>query len=243
MSEIILLLTLTFLISLLYSSVGHGGASGYLALLSFFAVGQEAMAATALCLNLLVAGLAFFNFAKARHFSWSLTWPFLAASIPCAFLGGYMRVSSHFYHSLLAAVLLFACIRMAMPLRGAENHRDLPSLLISLPVGGAIGLLSGIVGVGGGIFLSPILILCRWADTKSTAAASAFFILINSLAGLAGRYFRGGVELMPYAAVLVFAAFTGGILGSQLGAGCLSPKTLRRTLVFVLLSACFKLTT
>ena len=242
MSQIIILGTLTFLVALIYSSVGHGGASGYLAILSFFAIPHEVMAASALCLNVLVAGLSFFIYWNARHFSWKLTWPFVLASVPFAFLGGLIKISPSLYALLLGGALLFAGFRLLFNIDNNGSSIDAcPSLRISATIGGLIGLLSGVVGVGGGIFLSPVLILFRWADPKKTAATSAFFILVNSIAGLIGRYFRGNIHLTPEWSFMVLAVFLGGILGSRLGAHHFSSPWLRRILAFVLFLAVFKL--
>lgn len=241
MSELVLLLALTLLVSFVYSSVGHGGASGYLALLSFFAFPHDQMSATALGLNILVSGLAFFAFSKARHISWNITLPFIVTSVPGAFLGGWMRVPVRFYNWLLAGALFFACFRMLLNESKGKNDTEPPSLAMAALVGSVIGLISGIVGVGGGIFLSPILILFRWADPKKTAATSAFFILVNSAAGLAGKFWRGGVDFAPHLILLALAAFAGGIAGSTLGARRFSNITLRRILAFVLFFAGLKL--
>ena len=242
MSEIITLLTFTFFVALIYSSVGHGGASGYLALLSFFALPHEQMATSALCLNLLVAGMAFWSFFRASHFSWRLTWPFTVVSIPFAFIGGLLKVPPTVYSLLLACVLIFAAGRLLFELNSDHYEiKRLPSLAVSLPIGGFIGILSGIVGVGGGIFLSPLLLLFNWADPKKTAAISAFFILVNSLAGLLGRFARDQVQLRPVLVYMVAAAFLGGVIGSRLGASHFSGKWLKRILACVLLLATFKL--
>ena len=242
MSEIIVIVALTFLVALIYSSVGHGGASGYLAILSFFAIPHEVMAASALCLNILVAGLSFFIYWKARHFSWKLTRPFVLASIPFAFLGGLIKISPSLYALLLGAALFFAGLRLLFDIdKNRKSIEASPSFGTAALVGGLIGLLSGVVGVGGGIFLSPILILFRWADPKKTAATSAFFILVNSISGLIARYLRGNIHLTPKWSLMVLAAFWGGILGSRLGAHHFSSPWLRRILALVLFLAVFKL--
>lgn len=244
MSEIIIIAALTFLVALIYSSVGHGGASGYLAVLSFFAVPREQMATSALCLNLLVAGIAFYSFCKAGYFSWELTWPFVLGSIPAAFLGGLIKIPPASYDKLLAVALVFAGIRLILDgEKKIELVHHLPPLWVSLPVGGAIGFLSGIVGVGGGIFLSPLLILYRWADTKKIAATSAFFILVNSASGLWGRCARGGFQMPSYLIGLLLVAFFGGIVGSRIGARRFSNLWLKRVLALVLWMAVVKIVT
>ena len=242
MPDIVLIAALTFLVAFIYSSVGHGGASGYLAALSFFAVPREQMATSALCLNLFVAGASFYSFYKAGYFSWKLTWPFALGSIPAAFLGGLIKVPPASYDRLLAGALIFAGLRLILDVeKKAGPEHPLPPLAVSLPTGGSIGFLSGIVGVGGGIFLSPLLILFRWADPKKVAATSAFFILVNSASGLWGRCTRGAFQMPPYLIVLLLVAFLGGITGSWIGARRFSSLWLKRMLALVLWMAVVKL--
>ena len=242
MSELVLIVALTFLVALIYSSVGHGGASGYLAILSFFSLSHDTMAASALCLNILVAGLSFFIYGKAKFFSWKLAWPFVVTSIPAALMGGLIKISPAVYALLLAGALSFAGLRLLLNIdQNANAALQLPPTGVAAGVGGLLGLISGMVGVGGGIFLSPTLILCRWADPKRTAALSAFFIFVNSIAGLIGRSLRGSVHLTDDWLWMVAAAFVGGILGSRLGAHHFSPVWLRRILAVVLFLAVFKL--
>lgn len=239
---LVLLLALVFLVAMAYSSVGHGGASGYLAILSFFGLAPAAMAPSALLLNLLVAGLAFISYKRAGHFVFRLLWPFLLTSIAFAFWGGLIGVSPRLYMFLLAGVLVFAAFRLliVVPAQRDEYFVKAPSLAVALPVGAAIGFLSGMVGVGGGIFLSPLLILFRWADAKRTAAVSAAFIWINSLAGLYGQLSRKHVDWNALV-WLIAAAFAGGLVGSWLGARRFTGLWLRRTLGVVLLLAAVKL--
>lgn len=237
-----LLCVCILLIAALYASVGHGGASGYLALLSLFAFSPDEMASTALILNIFVAGLALGNYVRAGHFSWPLTWPFLVTSIPAAFLGGLMPVSSEVYHGLLAVVLILAAVRLVCfnPPRDDVGNYQPPTLMKSLPVGGGIGLVSGMIGIGGGIFLSPVMILMHWADAKRVSATSALFIVVNAAVGLLGRGIRGGIEVPPMLPFLV-AGIAGSLLGSFLGANRFSGQTLRRVLGLVLLSASVKM--
>jgi hypothetical protein len=237
-----MLLALVFFVAVAYASVGHGGASGYLAVLSFFGFAPAAMAPSALLLNLLVAGISFLAYRRAGHFVPRLLWPFLVTSVPCAFLGGVAGLSPRTYLLLLGAVLLFAAFRLLVVAPGAaeESFVRAPSLAAALPAGAAIGFLSGAVGVGGGIFLSPLLILAKWADAKRTAAASAAFIWINSCAGLYGHLTRGAVDWSGLA-WLVGAAFAGGMMGARLGARRLPGVWLRRILGVVLLLATLKL--
>ena len=239
---LIFICLLIFFVAALYSSVGHGGASGYLAVLSFFVVSPEKMSTTALMLNVLVAGLATWSYYRAKHLSMKLAWPFILASIPAAFVGGTIRISEKAYFLLLALVLLFAAFRLVFSSRAGADLAEEKSVnpRISLPVGAGIGILSGIVGVGGGIFLSPTMLLMKWASVKQTAAVSALFIVVNSLAGLGGRVWRGSFD--PSASILmVAAAFAGGLLGSYFGASKFSGLVLRRILGIVLVVAAFKL--
>lgn len=243
-SSFIPFLTLTFLIALVYSSVGHGGASGYLALLSLYSFPMEPASASALCLNLFVSGTAFLAFWRAAHFSWRFAGPFVLTSIPTAFLGGLAKVSPSFYSLLLGGVLLFAGFRLLIDIKPSiEQVSYRPSPFLSLPLGALIGVLSGIVGVGGGIFLSPILLFFRWAGPKRTAATSAFFILVNSFTGLLGRAFRYhfSVDLPTTILGMVAIAFLGGTLGSHFGANHFSGRWLKRILAVVLFVASFKL--
>ncbi len=231
---------LLFLVALLYSSVGHGGASGYLAVLSFFSVAPALMSSTSLVLNVLVSAVAFSAFYRERHFSWGLAWPFLVTSIPAALLGGLLSLRPKVYFLLLAIVLVFAALRLIFTLRTEGESVQPPALGVALPVGLGLGLLSGILGIGGGIFLSPLILLKKWGTAKTTAAVSALFILVNSLAGLGGRVLGGTFELSGILPFLI-AAFLGGLGGSYLGANHFSSLTLRRVLGGVLLLAAIKL--
>jgi uncharacterized membrane protein YfcA len=233
---------LVFVVAVLYSSVGHGGASGYLAVLSFFAVAPATMASTALTLNVLVAGVAMISYMRAGHLSWKLAWPFIVLSIPAAFIGGLVHISEGAYDVLLSFALLFAAFRLAMNVVSPAQANELRSvnLAVSLPVGAGIGLLSGVVGVGGGIFLSPLMILFRWADAKKTSAIAALFIVVNSLAGLAGRLAQGNLAIGGFAP-LIAVAFLGGLIGSYYGANKFSGLVLRRLLALVLVIAATKM--
>ncbi len=237
-----ILAILLFGVAVLYASVGHGGASGYLAILSFFAFSPEEMATTALTLNVLVSGMAFLSFRAAGHFRPNLLLPFVVTSIPAAFAGGMLNVPPRYYAWLLGAVLLVAAGRLVWRAR-AESVRAVvsaPGAAVAAGTGAGIGLLSGIVGVGGGIFLSPILILRGWATPRQTAAVSAGFIFVNSLSGLGGRVVGGNLvygELLW----LLPAVVAGGVVGSRLGAVRVQSEGSRRLLAVVLLLAALKL--
>ena len=236
------LAVLVFLVAGLYSSVGHGGASGYLAALSFFAFSSTEASTTALMLNLLVAGTGTVNYWRAGHLSLSLTWPFLVTSVPAALVGGLLDVPTSTYEVLLALVLLFAAIRLLLP---PPSARPTPSavkkpLAVSLLFGAGIGFISGLVGVGGGIFLSPLLLLIGWATIKQTGATSALFIVANSASGLLGRAFAGHLAF-GLLGPLVPIAFPAGLLGSYLGARKVPSPWLRGLLGVVLLVASTRL--
>jgi uncharacterized membrane protein YfcA len=239
---LLILAALIFVVATLYSSVGHGGASGYLAVLAFFSVAPQPMAGTALILNVLVSGLAAVTFIRAGHFSFRLFWPFAVTSIPLAFVGGLLKITDNLYHVLLAFALLIAAIRLswANPAAGSVPPGRPLRLSGALPVGAGVGLLSGMVGIGGGIFLSPVMMLMKWATAKETAAVAAVFILVNSLAGLAGRTVNGQLQIIPMLFPMLAAA-TGGLLGSHWGANRISSLMLRRILACVLLIAAIKL--
>jgi uncharacterized protein len=238
-----LLLGLLILVAaILYSSVGHGGASAYLAVMALFGIAPAVMRPTALVLNLFVAGIAAIQFARAGWFRWRLFWPFAVASIPMAYLGGRLSLSDPAYRRILGAVLLFAAVRLALKLSDAAQQAPPRPMSIPLAIvfGAGIGLLSGLTGVGGGIFLSPLLLVGGWAEPKSTAAVSAAFIWVNSLAGLLGR--PGSLAVLPSSTVLwVAAAIVGGLIGSGQGSRRLASLTLRRLLAVVLVVAGLKL--
>lgn len=227
-------------VAFLYAMVGHGGASGYLAVMSVAGSSPVEMASGALLLNLLVAGLSFAAFRRAGHRPAALVAPFLLGSIPASLAGGWFAAPGRLYNILLAVVLLAAAIRMAvLPAVAGETGHDEgvpPPPWTRTVIGAAIGLVSGIVGVGGGIFLSPLLIWRRWSGVRTAAAAAAVFIFVNSLAGLAGRALAG--RFAPDLAwPVVAAAAVGGWLGGRAGAERVGVPSLRRILAGVLLIA------
>lgn len=241
MTDAVLLTGLIFFVSLLYSSVGHGGASGYLAAMALFGVAPPVMKPAALMLNLLVAGIATYRFGRAGAFSGRVFWPFAAASVPAALIGGTLTLPTEIYKPIVGATLVFAAWRLARPSApAAPDGVPRVPMAVGLLCGAAIGLLSGLVGVGGGIFLSPILILMGWADPRRTAGVSAAFILVNSAAGLAGHWYV--VREVPLAAApWGVAAVLGGFLGAELGSRRLGGFALRRLLAVVLVIAGVKM--
>ena len=237
-TELTLILVGLFLVAILYSSVGHGGGSGYLAVLSLTSYGtMEAgwLKQHAWSLNLIVAGIAFWHYHRAGHHDAKLTLPFVAASVPFAVVGGYMRVEGGVYDVLLSIALLWAAWRLLAVKEWGEAENEPPGFSGAAPVGGAIGLASGVVGVGGGIFLSPVIMLKKWAPPKATAATAALFIWFNSLAGLVGAGLSNQLDLEvgvlgPFAAVVLL----GGLVGSRYGSEVASQTGVRRLLVVVL---------
>lgn len=225
--------------ALLYASVGHGGASAYLAAMALFGVPPSLMKPAALVMNLGVAGAGTLRFASASLVPWRLLLPLCVGSVPAAYVGGLIQIPTRSHRLLLGAVLLFAAGRLAMRYR-PDDLRSAPSWPILLAIGVVFGFVAGLTGVGGGIFLSPLLILARWETTKKTAGASAVFILVNSGAGLAG-HLAGGGGVPAVAAPLTAVALAGGLIGSWLGAKRLVPVMLRRILAVVLLIAGLKL--
>lgn len=229
------------LVAFLYAAVGHGGASGYLALMAFFSFAPDFMRPAALLLNIAVSLIAFIQFYRQGHFSWRLFWPFALASIPAAFLGGMLTVEADVYKKVLAVLLLFSVVRLLVEIPLREKKRNgathMPG---ALAIGAAIGFLSGLIGIGGGIILSPVILLLHWADMKKTAAVSALFIFVNSLAGLAGLYTKG-FEIEPQMFWMLLIAFVGGAFGSYFGAGSFENRKLKWILAIVLLIASVKL--
>lgn len=242
-ADLVLLLPLFFAAALLYSSVGHGGASAYLAILVLAGFSHEAIAPTVLALNILVTLLGTLNYYRAGHFEVRLLLPFILTSIPAAFLGGSIRVSEKTFSAILGLTLLAAALRFLLFTKPILGRKVLTARLlfgVGLPVGAGLGFLAGLTGIGGGIFLSPLLLLMGWADAKKTAAISAGFIVLNSLSGLSAHLFRGMPDWSQLG-VLAITVLIGGGIGSYTGAFRLLPVTLQRLLGVVLLVASLKL--
>lgn len=236
------LVPLFFLAALTYSAVGHGGASTYLAIFALFGFAHADIVPTVLVLNLLVSGLAFINYQRAGHFELRLLVPFIVASIPAAYLGGATQVSPAAFSLLLGVALLAAALRFLLPRPIVTLTAITPARLygVGVPVGLLLGFMAGLLGIGGGIFLSPLLLMLGWADTRKTAALSAAFIFLNSGAGLLAQT----TQALPdwtLAGSLAVAVLAGGALGSYSGAFRLSSRILLRLLALVLLLAGLKL--
>jgi uncharacterized membrane protein YfcA len=229
-----------FIVAFLYASVGHGGASGYLALMAIFEISPAVMKPTALLLNLFVSSTAFFQFYRAGHFHWKTFWPFALTSVPLSFVGGLMVIESSVYKKILGALLMIPVLRfLFIKNTDPKDLRD-SSIPLSLAIGAGIGLLSGMIGIGGGIILSPVLLLLRWADQKQAAAISAAFIFVNSVAGLGGQLLKGFAfdnHMLAYVGI----AFAGGVCGAYFGALKFPQSVLKNVLAGVLALAALKL--
>ena len=227
------------LVAFLYSSVGHGGASGYLALMALFGLDVALMKPSALILNLFVSSLAFIAFYRAGHFRARLLLPFVITSIPMAFLGASLEVPPELYKKILGVCLFLAALRIVIR-TGENGDRKKLSIPIALAAGALIGFFSGMIGIGGGIILSPLLLLTRWGGMKETAAASSAFIFLNSLSGLSG-HIVAGMEVSPKIALWIVAVMAGGLLGSWTGGFRLTAIQLKYLITTVLLIASIKL--
>jgi uncharacterized protein len=236
-----LLLSCLFTVAILYSSVGHGGASGYLAVLSLFGVAILDVKTSALILNIIVSGIAFFFYFKEGFFKWKLFYPFALLSVPMSFLGAMIKINPSLYKQLLGICLIFAVLRI-LGVFGKEKNditKHLP-LVVALFVGAILGLVSGIIGIGGGIILTPIMLIFSWGKVKEVAAVSSLFIFVNSISGLMGTFkqdFIFSQELYSW----IFIAVLGGIIGSFWGSKKALNVNLKRVLAGVLFFASIKL--
>jgi uncharacterized membrane protein YfcA len=238
--EQIIFFILLFLIASVYSSVGHGGASGYLALLALYNFTPEFIRPTALVLNIFVSILAFIQFYRKGYFNLKLFLPLALASIPFAFLGGTIHIETSLYKILLGIFLLIAAVRLAFFPDHIHLTEKKSDLLTAVLIGGIIGFISGILGIGGGVILSPVILLLGWANQKQAAAISALFIFVNSLSGLAGQLSAGGLWKTDMFWPVVFA-LGGGLIGSYYGSHVFAQRTVKMVLSFVLVIASFKL--
>jgi uncharacterized membrane protein YfcA len=240
-SETLIIAILFFVGAALYASVGHGGASSYLAVMGLFSLAPDVMKPTALALNILVASVATFKFYRAGLFSWRLFWPFAVASIPAAFVGGAVMLPTRWYKIVVGVVLLYAAVWMfRSALRPISKETHSPPLWAAVLAGLAIGFLSGLTGVGGGIFLSPLVLSMGWAETRATSGVAAPFILVNSIAGLLG-HIASVSQLPPNVPVWGAAALIGGWIGASYGSKRAPVPVLRQLLSLVLVVAGVKL--
>ena len=240
-SETLVIAVLFFAAAALYASVGHAGASAYLAVMGLYSFAPSVMKPTALALNILVALVATLKFYRAGLFSWRLFWPFAVVSVPAAFIGGATTLPADWYKVVVGIVLFYAAVWMFLsslkPLKVALHS---PPLWAALVAGLAIGFLSGLTGVGGGIFLSPLILYLGWAETRATSGIAAPFILVNSIAGLLG-HFSSVAQLPPNIPIWGVAVVLGGWIGASYGSRRAPPPVLRRLLALVLIVASVKL--
>jgi len=237
--EEITLAVLIFIAAIIYSSVGHAGASGYLAAMALFGLSSEVMRPTALALNVLVASLATYRYTRAKQNDWRLLIPFVIASMPAAFIGGMIHVPSALYKPLIGVVLLFSAfhlVRTASKSKQEDRVIRPPSLTAAFATGGGLGLLAGLSGTGGGIFLSPLLLFMGWSATRNVSGIAASFILVNSISGLLGNV--SSIHALPSALPFwAAAALFGGLIGTQLGTRTLTISGIRYMLALVLIIA------
>jgi uncharacterized membrane protein YfcA len=229
-----------FFVAFLYAAVGHGGASGYLALMAIYGIAPEEMKPTALVLNLFVSITSFTHYYRGDYFKYKIFIPMAAASIPLAFIGGMITVEENIYKRILGVLLLFPVLRFFFFKNVEDNELKSHKVSIAIFIGGIVGLLSGMIGIGGGIILSPILLLLHWTNQKQTAAISAAFIFVNSVAGLGGMLTQG-ISFTKDMVLYVIVAFIGGFLGAYLGAKRFNHNVLKYVLATVLLLASYKL--
>ncbi len=233
-------LLILIIVSFLYASVGHGGASGYLALMALFSFPSIYMKPTALLLNVFVSGISFWFFKKNQHFKWKLFYPFAITSIPAAFLGGYISVNATLYKQILGVFLIFAILRMLHVFGKEKKEIKTNNFVASLFIGAGIGIFSGMIGIGGGIILSPVIVLLAWGTMKQAAAVSALFIFVNSIAGIVGFLVNNG-NIPTQAWYFIPIAIIGGGLGAMYGSEKFKMKTLKYILAVVLIIAAVKL--
>ncbi len=227
-------------VAFLYASVGHGGASGYLALMSLFSFAPEVMKPTALMLNLFVAAIAFFHYYKGGYFKLKLFLSFAITSIPMAFIGGMIEIDASLYKKVLGVLLIFAILKMLNVFGNSSSKTKGVTLWKGLLIGAVIGFASGLIGIGGGIILTPIILLLHWGKMKEAAAVSALFIWVNSASGLIGQI-SSGVVIQTSTFILAAFAIVGGYFGGKLGSKQFNNKSLRYLLVFVLIISVLKL--
>lgn len=231
---------LLLIVAFLYASVGHGGASGYLALMFLFELAPDTTKPVALLLNVFVSLVSFIQYYRKNYFQWNLFWPFAITSIPAAFLGGFVTIDAAICKKILGIFLFFPIIRLLGFIKETSiTNKDI-NFSLALLIGATIGLFSGMIGIGGGIILSPVILLLGWANMKQSAAISALFIFVNSLAGLFGIFSKGFTYTHTMTTMLIIALIGGG-LGAYYGANKTEDIQLKKILAIVLLIAAVKL--
>lgn len=241
MTELAILLLIFLVVSFLYSSIGHGGASGYIAMLSILGMSSAIIRPSALVLNVFVASISFYQFYKAGHFKWKLFYPFALLSVPMAFLGSFVELDTIWYKRIVGICLLLAVARIVGIFKSKNESitKELPFLLPVL-IGAGLGFLSGMIGIGGGIILSPIILIFGWGNLKETAAVSALFIVANSIAGIFGLWNQQIIwppQMITWIAVVIIGGFAGAWWGSKKA----EHKILKNVLAAVLFLAALKL--
>ncbi|MBF0266390.1 MAG: sulfite exporter TauE/SafE family protein [Gammaproteobacteria bacterium] len=240
--EVVISLTLLiFVAALLYSSVGHAGASGYLAAMALFGLAPMEMKPAALALNILVASISTTKYVRAGCFSWKIFWPFALASVPFAYVGGYINVPSIYYKPIVGVALIYAAWRFIKDANVSDYAIKKPKIIWIVTYGAGLGFMSGLTGVGGGIFLSPLLIFLRWADVKQVSGVAAAFILVNSIAGLLGFLATKTPQLPDALPIWAIAAVIGGFIGAEYGSKRFGNPTIKKLLAIVLLVAGIKM--
>ena len=237
----LLFLILLLVVALLYSAVGHGGASGYIALMTIWGIEVATVRSTALVLNGFVSLIAFIQYYRQGHFKWSLTFPFLITSVPFAFLGAMIAIDSALYKKILGVILIISVIRLLVSFHQKEGPLREMNLWLAMLAGATIGFLSGMIGIGGGIILSPLILLAGWAGIKNTSATSALFIFINSIAGLAGVWMKDQFSFSSQTVIWVGVAIAGALAGAYWGSRLAAVKQMRYILALVLAIASYKL--
>jgi len=240
MNSLAAILCLLFVVSLFYSAVGHGGASGYLAALSLIGMNQDEIRPAALVLNVFVSGIAFVQYYRGGHFRLRLFLPFALLSVPMAYLGSFIKLGPSAYKQALGICLVFAVLRIVGVFSKENKTRKEMPLYAGLLIGAILGFISGMIGIGGGIILSPLILLFRWGNLKETAAVSALFILVNSLAGLSGLW-KQGTTWPPDLYLWILIAIVGAMIGSWWGSRRAGNSTLKYVLAGVLMLAAIKL--
>lgn len=237
----ILFLAILPVVAFLYAAVGHGGASGYLALMALFAFSPEVMKPTGLLLNLFVAAISFYHYWRGGHFNWKLFVAFAIGSIPLAYFGGTLEVDAKIYKVILGVLLLFAIAKMLNLFGKESEYIRRVKWSEGIIVGGVIGFFSGLIGIGGGIILSPVILLMHWGKMKEAAAVSALFIWVNSASGMGGLIYAGKASIDANSWLFVILAVIGGFFGGYIGSKKMNNIALRYLLAFVLVLAAIKL--
>lgn len=235
--EFYLIVAAFFVIAVIYSSVGFGGGSSYLALLAVAAIDYELIRPTALFCNIVVVTGGTIIFYRAGQLDIRKSLPFVAVSIPAAFLGGYYPIKERIFFVVLGCTLIVAAFLLWWRVKSNETAGKSGNLGLTLMLGSGIGFLSGLVSIGGGIFLAPVLHLIKWDSTKKIAALASFFILVNSISGLAGQFTQGAVFNGSFTWPLLLAVFVGGQIGSRLGANVFNPTYIKRITAVLILAA------